>query len=86
MEMVRTLMLEEIAKPTGEVSGVCWALLGAVVTGAGIVLKYLTGKLDKVTAEKDALHAARLLDREKFEASTNVLVNTILSKKKGESP
>lgn len=77
--IVKNFAFEQDIKPTGDVSSVCWSLMGAIVVGAGIVIKWLVGALADEKKERKE-------DREKFETQTNALVNTILAKKKGESP
>lgn len=79
------MTFEEVPKPTGEVSGVCWTLLGAVVTGAGIVLKWLSGKLDKAEAKLEEERKIRDQDRKDFEAQTNVMVQNVFKMKQGRS-
>jgi hypothetical protein len=83
--ILRTISLEDIPKPTGEVSGVCWSLMGAIVVGAGIVLKWLTADRNELKDELREERAARAQDRKDFESQTNVLMSNIL-KKKGGSP
>lgn len=87
------MVLDEVAKPTGDVGPVCWTLMGAIVVGAGGVIKWLLGKndalekkVDEKDKENDALRDARLEDREKLLAQTNLTLNTLMAKKRGESP
>ena len=86
-------LFQDIPKPTGEVNPVCWVLMMAIVAGAGLVLKWLASKndaLEKRVEEKDKendrLQEARVEDREKLLAQTNVALNTLMAKKRGESP
>lgn len=82
--MLLGMLLE--ADPTGEVNGVCWKLMGAIVVGAGLVVGWLVKRLAAQDTEIKELHKARLEDRKEFEAQSNVLVNRILQAKKGGSP
>lgn len=93
--MVLTIMafLLEDPRPTGDVSTVCWALLAATVAGAAIPLTWLNKrndalekKVDEKDKENDRLRDLRLEDREKIIAQTNVTLNTLMAKKRGESP
>lgn len=87
------LVLSEGPKPTGEVSAVCWALMGAIVIGMGVPLGWLNkknGELEKKIeakdAENDRLRDERLGDKEKLLAQAHVTLNTLMAKKRGESP
>ena len=84
---LKTFALEQSGppQPSGDVSGVCWSLLGAMAIALIGSLKYHTDKLDKKEEEIKALNAARLEDKEKSEAQINVMIQAI-AKKKGESP
>lgn len=73
-------------EPVGEVNGVCWKLMAGIVTGTGLVIGWLVKRLASKEDEIKELHAARLEDRKDFESQTNVLVNTILKRKGGQSP
>jgi len=93
--MALTIMafLLEDPRPTGDVSSVCWALMGAVVVGVAIPLTWLNKKnaelekkVDEKDKENDRLRDLRLEDREKIIAQTNVTLNTLMAKKRGESP
>lgn len=75
------MTFDEVPKPAGEVSGVCWSLLGAVVTGAGIALKWMSGKLEKAEVDLKDERKTRDQDRKDFEAQTNVMVQNIFKKK-----
>lgn len=72
--------------PTGEVNGVCWKLMTAIVIGAGLVVRYLISEKSDLKKEIAALHEENKKDREKFTAETNLLVNNVLRKKGGQSP
>jgi hypothetical protein len=72
---------QDIPKPTGEVSGVCWALLAACVTGCGIALKFLRDGWNETKAE---LKEERKANKD-LEAQTNVLLSNIAKKKGGSS-
>lgn len=71
-------------EPTGSVGAVCWKLMGAIVTGAGIVIGWLALRFNAKDKEITELHAARLQDRKDFEAQTNVMLKN-LYRKKGEA-
>ena len=73
-------------QPTGDVGAVCWKLMTGIVVGAGIVIKWLAGRESDARKEINALHEARLQDRKDFEAQTNVLINSVLKRKGGQSP
>ena len=73
-------------EPTGEVNGVCWKLMSAIAAAAGLVITWLTKRLDSTSKEVAQLHEARLQDRKDFEAQTNVLLSSVLAKKRGASP
>lgn len=71
--------------PTGEVNGVCWKLMSALVGGFGCVIAWLIKRLADVEDKREKLHEARLSDRDKFEAQMQVFVNS-LREKRGSSP
>lgn len=77
------MTFEEVPKPTGDVSSVCWALLGAMAVAVIGVSKWFSGKLDKAEGEVKEERRIRDQDRKDFEAQTNVMLQNIFRKKGG---
>jgi len=79
------MVFDEVAKPTGEIGSVCWALMGGIVIAWGISLKWLTSQLDKKESELKDEQARSRQDRKDFEAQTNVMLQNLYRKKGGSS-
>lgn len=79
------MWIDEVAKPTGEINGVCWTLLGAVSVGFGGALKWMSSKLEKAEAETKEERKLRDQDRKDFESQTNTLLSNIYRKKGGNT-
>lgn len=74
-----------LQNPSGEVNGVCWKLMSAIVAGFGLVVAWLIKRLADVEDKKEKLHEARLKDRIDFEAQMAAFVQN-LKQKRGSSP
>ncbi len=77
------MTIEDVPKPTGDVSSVCWALMGAMAVAIIGVAKWFSGKLDKAESELKEERRIRDQDRKDFEAQTNVMVQNVFKMKKG---
>lgn len=76
---------DEVPKPTGDVSAVCWSLMGAMAVAGIGAFKWISGKLDKAEGEAKEERRLRDQDRKDFEAQTNTLLNNIYRKKGGNT-